>query len=95
MATNIQQAQHALYKNGKWYISVPGSKGEKGDPGSPGPQGPQGLTGPQGPQGQQGIQGEPGIGVPEVTTEDNGKILQVVNGVWTAVPLTIYNGEIR
>lgn len=61
MATNIQQAQHALYKNGKWYINVPGPKGDKGDKGDPGLQGPQGLTGPQGPQGEQGIQGVQGI----------------------------------
>ena len=25
--------------------------------------------------------------LPNVTTEDNNKILQVVNGVWTAVPI--------
>lgn len=25
------------------------------------------------------------VGLPEVTSSDNGKILKVVNGVWTAV----------
>ena len=33
------------------------------------------------------------IHLPAVTSSDNGKILQVVNGVWTAVdPVTVYNG---
>ena len=33
-------------------------------------------------------------GLPSVTTADNGKILQVVNGVWTLVtPVTIYTGS--
>ncbi|MBR5559015.1 MAG: hypothetical protein IKU72_02065 [Oscillospiraceae bacterium] len=27
------------------------------------------------------------VGLPAVTTADNGKILQVVNGIWTLVPL--------
>ena len=34
-----------------------------------------------------GEDGEDGIGVPEVTASDNGKLLQVVNGVWTAVEI--------
>ena len=34
-----------------------------------------------------GEDGEDGIGVPSVTASDNGKLLQVVNGVWTAVSI--------
>ena len=30
-----------------------------------------------------GEKGEPGVGVPEVTEADNGKVLKVVDGVWT------------
>jgi hypothetical protein len=31
--------------------------------------------------------------VPAVTDQDNGKVLQVVNGVWTLVsPVTLYSG---
>ena len=36
------------------------------------------LTGPR---------GDTGLGVPEVTTADNGKFARVVDGVWTAVAL--------
>ena len=33
-------------------------------------------------------------GLPSVTTSENGKILQVVNGAWTLVtPVTIYTGS--
>lgn len=34
-----------------------------------------------------------GSGLPEVTTNDNGKFLQVVDGVWTAVALTDVSQE--
>ena len=34
-----------------------------------------------------------GSGLPPVTTEDNGKILQVVNGIWTVVTIPLANGE--
>lgn len=36
-----------------------------------------------------------GGSVPEVTVEDNGKFLRVVNGVWAAVIVPIYNGEVE
>ena len=42
-------------------------------------------------KGDKGDRGEKGNGVPDVTTNDNGKILQVVDGVWTAVELP--NGD--
>ena len=31
--------------------------------------------------------------LPKVSESDNGKVLQVVNGVWTASTLRVYNGE--
>lgn len=31
--------------------------------------------------------------VPNVTATDNGKFLRVVNGKWTAVDISVYNGE--
>lgn len=38
--------------------------------------------------------GNTGIHLPSVTASDNGKILQVVNGVWTLVtPITVYSGS--
>lgn len=38
--------------------------------------------------------GNTAIHVPTVSSSDNGKILQVVNGVWTLVtPVTIYTGD--
>ena len=38
--------------------------------------------------------GNDGIHLPAVTASDNGKILQVVNGVWTLVtPITVYSGS--
>ena len=70
-----------------------GPSGERGPQGEAGPAGPQGETGPQGPQGPQGDTGAPGPqgpagnGVPAVTDSDNGKLLQVVGGVWTAVDI--------
>lgn len=30
----------------------------------------------------------------EVDENDNGKILRVVNGEWTAVTIDVYNGEV-
>ena len=33
-------------------------------------------------------------GLPTVTSSDNGKILTVVNGVWTAANLNVYNGGV-
>lgn len=35
-----------------------------------------------------------GTGLPDVTEADNGKILQVVDGMWTATELPVYNGEV-
>ena len=67
-----------------------GPSGERGPQGETGPAGPQGETGPQGPQGDTGApgpQGPAGNGVPAVTDSDNGKLLQVVGGVWTAVDI--------
>ena len=67
-----------------------GPSGERGPQGETGPAGPQGETGPQGPQGDTGApgpQGPAGDGVPAVTASDNGKLLQVVGGVWTAVDI--------
>ena len=38
--------------------------------------------------------GNTGIHLPAVTSSDNGKVLQVVNGVWTLVtPVTVYTGS--
>ena len=38
--------------------------------------------------------GNTGIHLPVVTASDNGKVLQVVNGVWTLVtPVTVYTGS--
>lgn len=58
-----------------------GPTGAKGDAGQQGPQGPKGDTGDPGPQGP------PGVGVPSVTSSDDGKLLQVVNGAWAAVTI--------
>jgi hypothetical protein len=33
--------------------------------------------------------------LPDVTSSDNGKFLQVVNGEWAAASLTVYNGALR
>lgn len=33
-------------------------------------------------------------GLPGVTSSDNGKVLQVVNGVWSAASLPIYDGTV-
>ena len=69
-----------------------GSQGETGSQGNQGTQGPQGENGSQGAQGVQGVQGDSHI--PSVTSADNGKILMVVNGVWTLVsPATLYSGS--
>ena len=58
-----------------------GAQGAQGQQGPTGPQGEQGGTGPQGPKGDKG---DPGDGVPAVTSENDGQILQVVNGQWAA-----------
>ena len=76
--------------------ALTGPQGPKGDQGEPGPQGPQGEkgdTGDTGPQGPQGERGYPGVGVPEVGADDEGKFLKVVSGnaAWEFLP--IYNGE--
>ena len=34
-----------------------------------------------------------GLGLPEVTETDNGKILQVVDGTWQTATLSTYSGE--
>lgn len=86
--------------NGNWYINGVDtgkpSRGEQGPQGEQGERGPQGLrglqglkgdTGDTGPQGPQGPKGDPGEGLPEVSTADNGKFAQVVNGQWAAVAL--------
>lgn len=86
--------------NGNWYIggvdTGKPSRGEQGPQGEQGERGPQGLrglqglkgdTGDTGPQGPQGPKGDPGEGLPEVSTADNGKFAQVVNGQWAAVAL--------
>lgn len=33
------------------------------------------------------------VGLPTVTTADNGKVLTVVNGTWAAASLPVYTGE--
>lgn len=34
------------------------------------------------------------VEMPKVTTDDDGKILRVINGKWTAVSLEVYQGEV-
>lgn len=58
-----------------------GPRGEPGPAGAMGPAGPAGETGPMGPAGPAGPAGAPGDShVPQPTTDDEGKLLQVVNG---------------
>ena len=74
-------------------IGPQGTQGEIGPQGTQGEIGPQGAQGEQGPQGAQGAAAE-GSGLPSVTSADNGKILMVVNGVWTLVsPTILYSGS--
>lgn len=63
--------------NGQW-VPIPAIAGPRG------PKGDDGNAGPQGPSGPQGERGLPGQGVPSVTSSDNGKYLQVVDGEWSA-----------
>ena len=42
--------------------------------------------------GAQGEQGAPGIGLPPVTSSDNGKVARVVDGAWAAVQLPSATG---
>ena len=83
-------------------IGPAGPQGEKGDPGEQGLQGIQGETGPQGPQGPkgdtgdtgpQGPAGADGVGLPTVTTEDNGMYAGVVDGAWDKVSAPGGGGE--
>ena len=50
------------------------SRGEQGPTGPQGEQGPAGPQGEQGPEGPQGPKGDPGLGVPEPTAQDAGKV---------------------
>lgn len=82
-----------------------GPQGPKGDTGPQGPQGPQGVqgiqgpkgdkgdTGATGPQGPQGPAGKDGESIPDVSAEDNGKFLRVVNGAWAAVDVGYASGS--
>lgn len=39
------------------------------------------------------IKGEGGNGLPEITENDNGKVLMAVDGAWQAAALATYGGE--
>lgn len=72
-----------------------GPTGPQGEPGIQGEQGPQGIQGPKGDTGDvgpEGPQGPAGIGLPDVTIADNGKVAYVENGVWVAKLLSEIQG---
>lgn len=69
-----------------------GPQGINGGSGAQGPQGPQGVNGDNGVQGPQGPEGPSTI--PTIGPGDEGKVLKVVNGVWTLVtPINVYSGS--
>lgn len=81
-----------------------GPQGPQGEQGEVGAQGPQGVGGAQGPQGADGTSGDEGkqgpqgpegpSTIPTIGTGDEGKVLKVVNGVWTLVtPINVYSGS--
>lgn len=59
---------------------------------------PQGRPGTDGMDGKDGRDGEPGpagVGVPEISDGDEGKILKIVDGKPAWVSLPVYNGEVE
>ena len=70
-----------------------GAVGPKGDTGPAGPKGDKGDTGATGPQGPQGPAGKDGVSIPDVSAEDNGKFLCVVNGAWAAADIGYASGS--
>lgn len=74
-------------------VNIKGPKGDTGETGPIGPTGAQGVQGEIGPAGPQGPQGDPGIGLPQVTEADNGKVAYVENGAWVAKILSEIQGR--
>lgn len=69
-------------------------RGAKGATGPQGPKGDKGDTGATGPQGPQGPAGKDSVSIPDVSAEDNGKFLRVVNGAWAAVDVESASGSV-
>ncbi len=73
--------------NGNWVVcGIDTGKPSRGNDGE------NGLNGQDGKDGKDGLDGKD-ANIPEVSSADNGKVLQVVDGAWCAASILIYGGE--
>ena len=77
--------------NGDFYLNQNGTWNQIGN--LRGPQGPEGPEGPQGEQGPQGPAGADGVGVEDITSDDENITFHLTDGTTRVIPWPSQGGE--